>query len=63
MEELDLKEQLARIDRELAKHDRLCQEIRLAPWALVFGGIGAGATITLALGALMAYVFKLGGPL
>jgi hypothetical protein len=30
---------------------------------LVFGGIGAGAAITLALGALMAYVFKLGGPL
>ena len=42
---LDIREKLAHIDQMLADHDRKRQEIQLAPWALVLGGVGTGAAL------------------
>lgn len=54
MSALDIQEQIARIDRELATHDKLRQEIRLAPWQLVLGSMTAGAAFMGAAVALVA---------
>ncbi len=43
--QLDLREKLAHIDLMLADHDRKRQEIQLAPWVLVLGGVSTGATL------------------
>jgi hypothetical protein len=43
--ELDIREKLAHIDQMLADHDRKRQEIQLAPWALVLGGVTTGAAL------------------
>lgn len=40
---LDLQEQTARIDRELATHDRLRQGITMAPWLAIIAGMWTGA--------------------
>ena len=40
--QLDIREKLAHIDLMLAQHDRTRQEVRLAPWQLVLGGMTAG---------------------
>ena len=50
---LDIREQIARIDKMLAEKDRTRQEISIAPFALVFTGVGAGAAI-FAAGAAFA---------
>lgn len=42
---LDLREQIARIDRDLADANRKRQEVRLAPWQLAIAGATAGAAI------------------
>ena len=54
---LDLQEKMAHIDEMLASHDRMRQEIRLAPWQIVLTSMGAGA----ALFAAGAAFFKLLG--
>jgi hypothetical protein len=41
--QLDIREKLAHIDLMLAQHDRVRQEMRLAPWALVLSSMTAGA--------------------
>ena len=56
--ELDLREQIARIDQLLADRDRKRQEIRFAPWQLALGGATAGAAM-FAAGA--AFFKVLGG--
>ena len=60
---LDVREQFARIDQiqadigqKLAGADRTRQEIRFAPFTLVFTGLGAGAAI-FAAGAAFAKLF------
>ena len=40
---LDIQEQIARIERELATYTKLRQEMRLAPWQLVIAGMTVGA--------------------
>jgi hypothetical protein len=42
---LDLAEQIARIERELADTDRKRQEVGLAPWTLLAAGMTAGAAL------------------
>ncbi len=54
---LDIQEKMAHIDEMLAAHDRMRQEIRLAPWQIALTGMGAGA----ALFAAGAAFFKLLG--
>jgi hypothetical protein len=69
LDSVELRERLIRIDqmladidrtradhlRTIADHDRKRQEIRFAPWQLVFTGIGAGvALLTVALILLKA---------
>lgn len=55
---LDVREKLAHIDQMLADHDRKRQEIALAPWAMIFTGMGAAAAF-FAAGA--AFVKLMGG--
>lgn len=69
MTDLDLQEQITRIDQMLtdihknqAQGGRLRQEIRIAPWLAVFAGITAGATVFAAgaaVGAIFVKVFSL----
>jgi hypothetical protein len=73
MSELDLREQIVRIDHMLADHqriyadmrridadrDRKRQEIKLAPWALVITGMTAGAAF---FGAGFALAKLFGSP-
>jgi len=40
---LDVREKLAHIDQMLADHDRKRQEIKYAPWALIFTGMASAA--------------------
>ncbi len=54
---LDIREKMAHIDEMLAAHDRMRQEIRLAPWQIALTGMAAGA----ALFAAGAAFFKLLG--
>lgn len=42
-EDLSLREQIARIDKDIAQTHRLKQEHQLASWQLVITGAGAGA--------------------
>ena len=50
---LDIREKLAHIDLMLAQHDRVRQEMRYAPWALVvIGGMTGGAALFAAAFAL-----------
>lgn len=42
---LDIREKLAHIDLMLAQHDRVRQEMRLAPWAIVVSSTTAGAAL------------------
>ena len=49
---LDIREKLAHIDLMLAQHDRVRQEMRLAPWALVATSMTAGAAFFAAAFAL-----------
>jgi len=53
--QLDLREKLAHIDQMLADHDRKRQEIQLAPWVLVVGGVSAGATLFAAGAVFMKF--------
>jgi len=50
---LDVREQLARIDRALADRNRGRQEIGPAPWVPIITGLAAGAAL-FAAGALFA---------
>ena len=52
MTDTELREKLAHIDLMLAQHDRVRQELRLAPWALIASGMTAG-------GAFFAAAFTL----
>ena len=54
---LDIREKMSHIDEMLAAHDRMRQEIRLAPWQIALTGMAAGA----ALFAAGAAFFKLLG--
>ncbi len=54
--DLDIREKLAHIDQMLADHDRKRQEILLAPWQLVLGGMTAGAAM-FAVGAAFMKLF------
>jgi len=56
--ELDIKLKLAQIDQQLASHDRLRQEVKLAPWALLATGLAAGAGFMGAAIALAAFLIK-----
>lgn len=51
--QLNIREKLAHIDQMLADADRKRQEIRLAPWQLLFGGMAFGAALVAATAALM----------
>jgi hypothetical protein len=61
MTDLDLREQIARIDREQAHlaqlqadRDRKRQEMALAPWQLILAGVTAGAGLMAAGAGLFA---------
>jgi hypothetical protein len=54
--QLDIREKLAHIDLMLAQHDRVRQEIRLAPLTLLMSGMTAGAAF-LAAGFALAKLF------
>jgi hypothetical protein len=45
IEQLDIREKLAHIDLMLAQHDRVRQEMRIAPWALVLSSMTTGAAL------------------
>jgi hypothetical protein len=49
---LDIREKLAHIDLMLAQHDRVRQEMRYAPWALLATGMTSGAALFAAAFAL-----------
>lgn len=51
--QLNIREKLAHIDQMLADADRKRQEIRLAPWQLLFGGMALGAAMVAATAAMM----------
>jgi hypothetical protein len=51
--ELNIREKLAHIDQMLADADRKRQEIRLAPWQLLFGGMALGVGLLTAAAAIV----------
>lgn len=53
---LDFSEQIARIDKLLAEHDKTRQDIRIAPWQIAFSGMTAGAAF-FAAGIAFAKLF------
>ena len=49
-QELNWKEKMASIDRQLAEHDKLRIEIKYEPWKLAIGGFATGVgTVALLL--------------
>ena len=51
--QLNIREKLAHIDQMLADADRKRQEIRLAPWQLLFGGMALGVGLLTAAAAVV----------
>ena len=58
---LDMREKLAHIDLMLAQHDRVRQEIRIAPWVAVISGIAAGGALVGAGAALATWIIRFHG--
>lgn len=42
---LDIREQIARIDKLIVEAGKVKQDIRIAPWTLVVTALGAGAAL------------------
>ena len=57
-DQLDLREQIARIDKMQVEISKIKTDIKFAPWQYVFGGIGAGAALLAAATGLVALLFN-----
>jgi hypothetical protein len=57
--ELDIRAKLAQIDQLLAAASRKRQEVRLAPWQLLFGGMALGAGLLAASTGLLVAIMAL----
>ena len=53
---LDIREQIARIDKLIVESGKVRLETRLAPWAVLFTGLGAGAALFAAGAAFMKLI-------
>ena len=55
--ELNIREQLVRIDKQLAETDKLRVDTRFVPWHFLVGGITAGAALVAGTAALVKIFF------
>lgn len=55
--ELNIREQLVRIDRQLAETDKLRVDTRFVPWHFLVGGITAGGALVAATAAVVKVFF------
>ena len=50
---LDIREQIARIDKLIVEAGKTRQDIRIAPWTIAIASLGAGAALFAAGAAFM----------